>query len=157
MTASICPTLLTWLARSRVCVKSERSAIDAMAPRSRRSCTAVSRAWERTWTTTWYPSASSVLAAACPSPSAEPVMKIRAFWLVFEGHGAEVCSFRGLNGACAMDVAVATRDPRLPRSLLLFLLQEIFDRPWTSRAFRANFDLVCRVDHTSGMFPSACL
>ena len=37
-------------------------------------------------------------------------MKIRAFWLVFEGDGAEVCSFRGFNGACAMDVAVAIRD-----------------------------------------------
>jgi hypothetical protein len=33
-------------------------------------------------------------------------------------------------------------------SLLLFLLQEIFDGPWRSRAFRANFGLVCRVDHT---------
>jgi hypothetical protein len=37
--------------------------------------------------------------------------KIRAFWLVFEGDGAEVRSFRGFNRACAMDVAVAIRDP----------------------------------------------
>ena len=43
-------------------------------------------------------------------------MKIRAFWLVFEGDGAEVCSFRGFNGACASDVAVAIRTPRLPQS-----------------------------------------
>ena len=29
-------------------------------------------------------------------------MKIRAFWLVFEADGAEVCSFRGFNGLCCV-------------------------------------------------------
>ena len=45
-------------------------------------------------------------------------MKIRAFWLVFEGDGAEVCSLRGFKAGCAMDVPVviAIRDcpPPIP-------------------------------------------
>src|SRR5688572_15047993 len=37
-------------------------------------------------------------------------MKTRPFLLVFEGDGAGVCSFR-FEGACAMDIAVPTREP----------------------------------------------
>ena len=73
-------------------------------------------------------------------------MKIRAFWLVFEGGGPKFVPSEdstGLrDGRCGCHKGPATTP-----KLTLLLLQEIFDGPWTSRAFRANFGWVCRVDH----------
>ena len=72
-------------------------------------------------------------------------MKIRAFWLVFEGDGAEVCSFRGFKGLARWTLRLPKGTPRLPQSLPLLLRQEIFDGPWTSRAFRVNFGLFAKL------------
>src|SRR5690606_14628202 len=77
MTASILPMAFTCPARSRTWARSDRSPTVAIAPRATRSSTAESRLRERAWTTTSWPSASRLTAAACPRPVVDPVMKTR--------------------------------------------------------------------------------
>src|SRR5512132_2663391 len=77
ITASMRPRRFTCAATPRVSSRSDRSPTTAAAPRSRRSRTAASRSVLRAWTTTAWPSSRSVCAAARPTPSAEPVMKMR--------------------------------------------------------------------------------
>jgi len=54
-----------------------RSPITTAAERGTQSVSADARYEERACKTTSWPSAMSVRAAACPSPSVEPVMKMR--------------------------------------------------------------------------------
>ena len=72
-------------------------------------------------------------------------MKIRAFRFVFKGDSAEVCSFRGFKGLARWTLRLPKGDLRLPQSLPLVPRQEIFDGPWTSRAFRVNFGLFAKL------------
>src|SRR5438552_14787302 len=72
------PRRFTSRAMARACSRLARSPTTTAAPRSTRSPTASTRSLLRAWTTTSWPSSSSVCAANRPRPSAEPVMKTRA-------------------------------------------------------------------------------
>src|SRR5690348_11550446 len=77
MTASMRPILLTCSARARVSDASARSPMTTPAARGAMSANADARCFERACRTTWCPSFISVIAAARPRPSVDPVMNTR--------------------------------------------------------------------------------
>ena len=91
----------------------------------------VSRAWERTWRTTWYPVSEQRFSRSMSKPVSGAGDEDTSGLVGVRRRIAEVCSFRGFNGTCAIGRCGSHTGPRDEADSLL---QQIFDGRWTSRA-----------------------